>query len=207
LEAKENNILHQAKGLIFKYGIKSLTMDDIAQHLGISKKTLYLYYDNKADLINKILTTTFGEHKSFMSDCFQADANPIDEIITIFTKSVEMVKQMNPSLDWELKKYYPESYAQLYKFKNEFIFSTSHANLIKGVETGYYRTDFDPFIIAKLHTCLIVHLMDEENFSVDKFTPQQLMKHVLVYHLHGITNEKGEKYLQEKLKEMDSIQL
>ena len=196
--AKERNILLEVKKLIFQYGIKSLTMDDISQHLGISKKTLYLVVENKADLINKLIENTIHEHETeFCIIAEQPVKNAIEELLEIYRQNAAMAKSMNPSLLYELKKYYPESYEKLDAFRWDFIYKSIILNLEKGMGTGLYRKDINIHIIAKLYTSRTLEIFNSGLFPPDQFPPNIVLREMFIYHIRGIASSAGLQYLEK----------
>jgi len=197
---KERQILIKSRELMFRYGIKSLTMDDIAQHMGISKKTLYQVVKNKADLVDKVVEMTIADQQSGIS-CTQIDTdNAIDEMLKIYEQHAIMIKRINLALTFELKKYFPESWHKLENFRNDFIFKSVCQNIDKGKANGLYRTDMDTIVIAKLYSARVLDIINPEMFPREQFLPDLLLREMFFYHLHGITSAAGLKYMQKHIK-------
>ena len=125
-------ILHKSRELFFKVGIKSVTMDDIARLLGMSKKTLYQFVDNKADLVNKVMIQHIEEETAFVGVLKNDDLNAIDVIVEIVKHVVQTMRNVPQSALYDLQKYYPKSWNIFNEFKNELIFSTMRDIIIKG---------------------------------------------------------------------------
>lgn len=197
---KEQSILLQSRALIFKYGIKSLTMDDISQQLGISKKTLYQFFENKADLVHKVMQFTIKEHQSICCKIQDKSLNAIEELLMIYQSTAFITKQLNPSLAFELKKYYPESWNLLEKHKTEFILQSVVENIKKGIESHLFRDDLNIPIIAKLYTMRVLEITNSEIFPPDQYPPAMVLKEMFIYHIRGIASKKGLEFLENKLK-------
>ena len=197
---KEKNILLQSRTLIFKYGIKSLTMDDISQRLGISKKTLYQFYENKSDLISKVIEFTITESKDLMTKATDKNANAIEELYTMYQTSTQIVKRLNPSLDFELRKYYPESFTLLESFRNSFIYSLMKVNLERGIKDKLFRDDLQADVIARIYTLAALEIFNTEIFPSEQYPTNQLVKELFTYHIRGIASKKGLDFLENKLK-------
>ncbi len=197
---KERNILIQSRTLIFKYGIKSLTMDDISQRLGISKKTLYQFYENKADLISKVVAYTITESQEMMESAMARSNNAIEELYIMYQTSTQIVKRLNPSLDFELRKYYPESFSLLESFRNTFIYNLMVANLEKGIKDKLFREDLSADIIGRIYTLATMEIFNAEIFPPDDYPANHLIKELFTYHIRGIASKKGLDYLENKLK-------
>ncbi|MGZ5244590.1 MAG: TetR/AcrR family transcriptional regulator [Bacteroidia bacterium] len=195
--SKEQQILLKARDLMFVYGVKSLTMDDIAQHLGISKKTLYQVVANKAELVDRVMDITISER---MQDCLEAVAdNAIDEMLNIYRNHSRMIKRMNISLTYELRKYFPESWQKLEAFRNDFIFKSVYENLQKGIRAGLYRDDLNTIIIAKFYTGRVFDIVNPELFPIGEFSPDMLLHEMFLYHINGVASEKGLKYMKDNV--------
>ncbi len=196
---KDRNILLEVKKLIFQYGIKSLTMDDISQHLGISKKTLYLEVENKADLIDKLIEQVINDQEiEFCEVTDQPGLNAIDELLEIYRCNAVMAKAMNPSLLYELKKYYPASYERLDQFRWGFAFKSIIGNLEKGISNGLYRPDLNIQIVARLYTSRILEIFNSGLFPPDQFPPALILREMFTYHIRGIASTEGIHYLDHK---------
>ncbi len=198
--SKEEQVLIKVRELMFRYGIKSLTMDDIAQHLGISKKTLYQVVSNKAELVDKVMVMTIAEQQQGIG-CLQVTLeNAIDEMLKIYQQHSVMIKRMNLALIFELKKYFTASWNKLEAFRNEFVFKSVCANIEKGKQSGLYRQEINTIIIAKLYASRVLDIINPDIFPREEFASDTLLHEMFLYHLHGIASEAGLKYLEEKVK-------
>ena len=101
---QETQILIKAKELFFKLGVRSITMDDLSRELGISKKTLYQYVENKSDLVNKTLRLHFTEEKKVVENCIAEAENATDEMIRIAGESLKNFRSMPPSSKYDIQK-------------------------------------------------------------------------------------------------------
>jgi len=99
------NILLKVRELYMRYGIKSITMDDVASHLGISKKTLYQHVSDKDDLVGKVIDLEISSQDHEMECMKAADLNAIEKLLMVSKMINHKLKQMNPSTDYDLKKY------------------------------------------------------------------------------------------------------
>ena len=110
---KEINI--QLLLLFQQYGISSLTMDDLANKLGCSKKTLYVYYENRADLVHKVISQDLDKHLSRVQAVFNLKKHPIEELFLHNKLDLEKLNSIHPSTLYDLKKYYPKTWLNLIK--------------------------------------------------------------------------------------------
>jgi TetR/AcrR family transcriptional regulator, cholesterol catabolism regulator len=196
------NILLKVRELYMKYGIKSITMDDVARELGISKKTLYLYVTDKEDLVGKFIDTEIELRKKQICNCFRIGYNAIEELFEISVFMNKMIRDQNPATDYDLKKYYPQHYQKIVKTKREGIYSYILLNLKKGIKEGLYRKDLNEEIIAKLYLSRSENIHSNELFTVEEFTSVKLFIELLNYHVRGIATEKGISVLENKILEL-----
>ncbi|MBL6876060.1 MAG: TetR/AcrR family transcriptional regulator [Chitinophagales bacterium] len=193
---QELQILIKSKELFFKLGVRSITMDDISSELGISKKTLYQYVNNKSDLVNKTLLLHFADEKLVISDVIGNAENAMDEIIRIARASLKQFRSMHPSTIYDIKKYYPEAWKLIDQFKSDFIYCCIKENILKGKAEGMYRMKIDEDVIARLYINSIDYLVNPHNFPAVQYNFSDLYKEFINYHLQGISAERGYLYLK-----------
>lgn len=193
---QEEEILLKAKELFFKLGVRSITMDDLSRELGISKKTLYQFVDNKSDLVNKTLLLHFSGEKQSLCHAIDNASNAIDEITRIATESLKQFRKMHPSSIYDIKKYYPQAWQIIDQFKTEYIYTAIKTNIAKGKAEGLYREQIDVDVIARLYLNSIDYLVNPHNFPATKYNFSDLYKEFITYHLQGISTPKGYEYLK-----------
>jgi TetR/AcrR family transcriptional regulator, cholesterol catabolism regulator len=196
MEVKDR-ILEAARELFFKYGIKSITMDDIAKHLAMSKKTIYQFYEDKNQLLNTLTKNLLLKNQYEIEEVTVSSKDAIHEIIQIMKHMDIMFSQMNPNLFYDMQKYHPVSWKQFKDFKNECIMEMVVKNLYKGVEQGLYRKDMDIKVIATLRLQEVEMAMDPFVFPPGKFSIASVQLALLDHFLHGITTIKGHKLINK----------
>ncbi|NJN33424.1 MAG: TetR/AcrR family transcriptional regulator [Saprospiraceae bacterium] len=173
VETKEN-ILLKAQTLFLRYGIKSVTMDDVARELNISKKTLYQFYENKADLLNSITELNEKKDRAAMTRILSESKDAIDEMFGIARYvTSEIMQIISPTALYDLQKYYPEIWAKFEEFNARFIYEHIKNNLERGIREGLYRENISADIIAKLYVGKTQCVVDEDMFpsrGYDKLT-------------------------------------
>ncbi len=195
----QTQMLSQIEGLFFRYGIKSITMDDVASELGISKKTLYQWFESKDDLVIKVLDHHISRGKS---DCLQMAAlakNAIEEILILLDSNSQELAQMKTNIVNDLQKYHREAWIMMRRFQYDFVYKVIRENLNRGRQEGLYRDDFDMDIIAKLHLATAFNLFDPDLFPDGQISRVVLFREYLMHFLHGIVSAKGLAYLKKKL--------
>jgi AcrR family transcriptional regulator len=198
------NILLKVRELYMKYGIKSITMDDVARELGISKKTLYQFVTDKDDLVGKFIDNEIDLRQEEICKCFQIRFNAIEELFQISLFMNKMMRDQNPATEHDLKKYYPHHYQKTVKSRRERMYNYILMNIKKGKEEGLYRKEMDEEIIAKLYLSRTENIHFNELFTVEEFTSVKLFVELLTYHVRGMATDKGIIVLDEKLKELET---
>jgi len=195
MESKVQQILPKVYKLYQRYGIKSVTMDDVAKHLGISKKTLYEFFADKEDLVKQVLLWDYDRKLDFFLQIEAKKLNAIEELFEVYQMIKEMFKDYNPSVEYDIRKYYPSLFSQFREIKRKRMFELSIKNLNKGKSEGLYRSDLDTSILARLHVFRVENILESELFSVEELTSIHVFHEIFVYHLNGILNETGKKIL------------
>ncbi|TVR40607.1 MAG: TetR/AcrR family transcriptional regulator [Cryomorphaceae bacterium] len=198
---QEQHIIQQVIGLFLKYGIKSLTMDDIARHLGVSKKTLYKYVSDKNDLVRRVVTLQSELEQQIIAKICERGLNAIDEIFEISRIVAELLGQMHPSVHYDLEKYHPEVWRSTFKHREDFVFNCVLENLNKGKKEGLYREDLNTGVIARLYIAKMDVLFDGEMFPATQFNFREVYLEFFRYHIRGIASHQGLQYLIAKVQQ------
>jgi TetR/AcrR family transcriptional regulator, cholesterol catabolism regulator len=194
-------ILQGAEELFFKYGIKAITMDDIAKHLAISKKTIYQYYKEKEEIINTLMNEKIKEDEKKFSKIHSDSTNVIQEVFAIMRCLSEDVGKINPVIFYELQKFYPEAWKKFTHFKENFIRKQVEESLKRGQEQGYVRKDVNTGILSRMRMEQIQLGFNTQVFPQDKFTVVEVQLAMTEHFLYGICTLKGHKLIN-KYKEL-----
>ena len=195
-----NRIIESALNLFMREGVKTVNMDDISSFMGISKKTLYQYVNNKADLVEKAFRLYQSRILGMISNIQEKNENAIDELFEIDEKLCLMLKNRPPRLINNLKKYYPNVWEILDEIKKKHLFTCITENMDRGKEQGLYRNEANSNIIAKLMMNTVDAIVDDATFPLTQYDFKSLLKENRIYHIRGIATDKGIKYLEQKLK-------
>jgi AcrR family transcriptional regulator len=187
----EEKILETSADLFLTYGFKSITMDDIANKIGISKKTIYQHYSNKHELIEAATLHLFGQISNGINLICNLHNNPIEEIYQIKEFVMTHLKGEKSSPQYQLQKYYPKIYKNLKNKQFDLMQGCVIENLKQGIQLGYYRSDIDVQFISRLYFSNMVALKDHDLYPVELFSMQNIMNQFLEYHLRGICTLKG----------------
>ena len=192
-------ILEKSREMFLSCGFKSVTMDDISEELGISKKTIYAHYQNKTKLV-EATTLAFFESISNGINCIcELNKNPIEELYAIKSYVMKHLKDEKSSPQHQLQKYYPKLFFTLKKKQLVLIQECITENLRKGIEQKLFRNEIDVNFISLIYFNGITGIKDEETFPRNKFTASYLLENYLEYHIRAIATEKGLKTLQNLL--------
>lgn len=192
-----DKILFKASEMFLNLGFKSVTMDDIANEMGVSKKTIYTHFKNKTDLVDKVTMCLFEFISQGIDMICSLDHNPIQELYDIKKFVMTHLKDEKSSPQYQLQKYYPKLYATLKKKQFEVMNSCVEENLNKGINAGLYRETIDVGFVSRIYFNGINGIKDIELFPLQKFSMNTLMEYFLEYHLRGICTEEGIKTMNQ----------
>jgi TetR/AcrR family transcriptional regulator, cholesterol catabolism regulator len=191
--------LQRIEDMFMRFGIKSITMDDVARELGISKKTLYLFVENKDDLVNKVLERHILEEKVACEQILGKAGNAIEEMILVIESNVQQVSQMKSNIVHDLQRYHRDAWEKISAFQKGFLYTTVKNNLERGIREGLYRPNLDTDIITRLHIAQVFQLFDDELFPHSTYKKEVIFREYLLHYTFGIVSEKGFALLKAKL--------
>lgn len=201
----KDKILKGSEELFMKYGVRSISMDDIARHLSVSKKTLYQHFTDKEEIVTQVSQSHLDRNVSQMNGLCGEAENAIDELAKISVFIKQNMEDMNPSLLFDLQKYHPKAWAAWMEHKNKYIRESVVRNLKQGIEDGHFRAEIKTEIIAATRMMLIEAAFDELIFPKDKFKLVEVQSEVFDHFVYGICTEKGRK-LYQKYKENHNLE-
>lgn len=190
--------LKRAEELFFRYGIKSLTMDDVARELGISKKTLYAFVENKDDLVHKVLELHLQHEKDECCNIIQQSDNAIEEMFAVIESNAQQMAHMKSNIVYDLQKYHRSAWEMVEGHMKGFLYGVVRANLLRGISEGLYRTDFDVDIITRLHIATTFLVFDEDIFPQQTYKREFIFQQYIQHYLYAVASEKGLKLISAK---------
>lgn len=194
-------IIKGCDDLFLRYGLKSVTMDDIAAHVSVSKKTIYQHFSDKNELINLVAKTHMEQELKDIEEIVANSENAIDEMFKISSYIKTSTQNMNPTVVFDCKKYYPKAYELFQEHKQVCIHDVVVANLKAGKEQGFYRKDFDEEILARLRMQEIEISFDFNIFPIGEFSFQVIQEELFNHFIMGIISPEGlklwKKYQEE----------
>ena len=196
----KKKILKAAENLFMKYGVRSISMDDISRHLSVSKKTLYQHFADKEDIVSMTCQAHIDTIVGQMQEITRGAKNAIDELAKIFMCLKQNTEDTNPSLLFDLQKYHPKAWTVWINHKNKFIRESVIRNLRQGIEEGYYRPELNVEIIASMRIELVQLPFDDNVFPTSRYKIAEVQMQIFDHFVHGIVTDKGRK-LYQKYKE------
>ncbi|MGZ3838050.1 MAG: TetR/AcrR family transcriptional regulator [Flavisolibacter sp.] len=196
MEPKER-ILKKADELFNHYGIRSVSMDDIAAQLGMSKKTLYQYYVDKDELVTDVFTAIMDQNKERCSEGRRISENAMHEVFLSFDWVQEMFANMNPAVLYDMEKYHPSCFKKFGEHKNGFMYQMLRSNIERGVKEGLYREELDVDILVRYRLYSIMLAFNPEVFPNNRTHLVHIEQQLLEIFLHGIATARGQKLIQK----------
>jgi AcrR family transcriptional regulator len=200
----QERILIKAHELFMRYGLRSVSMDEIANHLGMSKKTIYQFYADKDALVEGAIGIEIDKSKTDCTCFRESSENAVHELFMTVDRALEMLKHMNPSVMFDLEKYHPKAYKKFLDHKNKFFYDLIKSNLEWGIKDELYRSDINVEILTRFRLATIFLMFDTESFPPSKFTAAQIIAEITDNFLYGMASAKGlkmiQKYKQQRLK-------
>lgn len=196
MEAKER-ILVKANELFHRYGIRSVSMDDIAAQLGMSKKTLYQYYTDKDELVHAVFDVALTINRNNCLECTKKGDNAIHEVFLSFDIMEEMLKTMNPSVLFDMQKYHPSAYKKFEEFRNSFLYKIIKSNLDRGVKEELYRSDIDTDILTRYRLYSVLLSFNPDVFPTMKTNAAYIEQQLIECFVYGMATPKGYKLIEK----------
>ncbi|MDZ7899534.1 MAG: TetR/AcrR family transcriptional regulator [Arcicella sp.] len=195
----KDRIIAKAREQFFRYGVKSVTMDDIANELGISKKTIYQHFEDKDALVYQLMKAEMEQDKCEWEKLEKTSKNVIEKTV----KSMDLFKQafteINPSTLFDIKKYHPNTWQLFQDHKQNFILTTIIKDLREGIEQGLFRDNIKVEILAKLRLEQVEFAFDPQIFPPNKFNIVDVEITLLDHFFRGIMTQKGLQVYEECL--------
>ena len=190
-----DRILSAAEELFMRYGFRSITMDEIARHLGVSKKTIYQHFADKDEIVCQCISNHLEDEKCMAAEIWSNVTNPVEELLLEAQQLKITFNSVHPTVLFELKKYHPKAWEIFQEHKEKWILQSIIDNLKKGVEMGFYRPDIDPEILARLRVEQISMGFDPGIFPSPQFSLNTIQLQLIEHFLHGLLTDKGREFL------------
>lgn len=192
-----NDILKKVSALYNRYGIRSITMDDVARELCISKKTLYQFVSDKEDLVEKVLMFEISNRQAF--DNGKKLRNAIEDLFEVHNMINKIIRETNPSKEYDLQKYYPEINKKIVDIKRDITMKAMLYNIKKGKREGLYRKDLNETIISKMYLLRMNQILMIDADAVKEYTSSKFILEMFIYHIRGMATQKGIEFLDNNI--------
>jgi len=209
MEVKDR-ILQKATGLFMRYGIRSITMDEIAAQLAISKKTIYQFFTDKDEIVEAVVDQEIQKNELECERLKGNSENALHEIFLALGEMEEMLKSMNPLIMYDLEKHHPKSYKKFRNHKYQYMYTLVKDNLERGIREELYRAEINVDMVARHRIESAFMSFNQDVFPHNRYNISQTCNELAMLYLHSITTVKGkkliDKYLTERKKQLSHEQ-
>lgn len=199
-----DRIKQKADDLYRRYGIKSVTMDEIASQLGVSKKTIYQSFNDKNELVDAVIAEMLDYNKICCQDSCTRSQNAVHEVYLSMDILRDMLENMNPSILFDIERGHPQTFKKFSDYKYNFLSDLMKKNIERGKKEGLYRPEINADLITKIRLETIMLPFNEEIFPKNQYSLVYVQQELIEYFLYGMVTSKGykliTKYQKERLK-------
>jgi TetR/AcrR family transcriptional regulator, cholesterol catabolism regulator len=202
-ENRYSSIIEGTYKVFIEHGIRNISMDDLSRMLGISKKTLYQFVENKVDLLKKISLYIQETIKKRMEELEQMDLNAIDILLEMSKIAGAKHLRINSMITFEFRKYYPQVFNEYLCIKKDLLVDNIKKNIDQGIKEGLYRQDLNKDIIAHLYFKKIEDFHNPELTDLQNFSYDNVFEVMFENHIRGIANQKGIEYFEKQKEKLN----
>lgn len=196
-------IINTAKDLFFAFGIRSVTMDDVARKSGISKKTLYANFPRKQVLAHEVVVSLLNWHRQLLEECRKEAADEILEVLMVSQTPFQTISTINPLFFYEVERFHQDAWQLIREYTRGALLTTVAQNLQSGIKNGYFRTDLDVDFTSKIRVeQIIAALYKMYDAGVSQ---KEMMRQYSEFYLHAIVTEEGNKLLMKHIKAKNEL--
>jgi len=196
METKER-IQVKAQELFMRYGVRSVSMDDIAAQLGMSKKTIYQFFADKDELVDAVVTTEVSTIEQDCTFCMTDAKDAIHEIFLTMERILEQLRNINPMVLYDLEKFHYSSFQRFQKHKQEYLGKVIALNIERGIREELYRPEVNVEIMAKFRIETMMFPFNIDLFPSKKFYPADVAREIIEHYVYGLATVKGYKQIQK----------
>jgi AcrR family transcriptional regulator len=189
----KQRIQKTAHDLVMQYSIRSVSMDDIAATLGMSKKTIYQYFKDKDELVESVVEDVIHTNQCICNSDREKADNAVHEIFLVMEMMVEMFKTMNPSILFDMQKYHPVAYQRFQKHRNDYLYNVCRQNLERGIREELFRPEINVDTMARYRVETMLTAFNPEFQRSVKQSLLDIEKEIIIHYLFGLVTMKGYK--------------
>ena len=204
LDTKQR-IQKAAHDLLMQYSIRSVSMDDIAANLGMSKKTIYQYFKDKDELVEAVVDDVIDTNQCICNDDREKADNAVHEIFLVMDMMAEMFKTMNPSILFDMQKYHPSAYRKFLKHRNEYLYNVCRQNLERGIREELFRSEIHVDILARYRVETMLIAFNPEFQRNVKQSLLEIEKEIIIHYLFGLVSLKGYKLVLKYMEQKEKV--
>lgn len=196
----QERILDKARELFFFFGIKSISMDDIAKHLSISKKTLYTHYRDKSEIVHTIMIDLLSKYDEEMLLVSDKAENAVEEVVLHVKVLYAVFRDLKPNVFFEVEKYFPELACQFLNHRYSCVLKGIKENLQRGKAEGLFRDDLEVPFTAQIRLNQLVSAFDEKTYETLEYSVEKILNKITSFYLNAICSSKGKKLIATHIK-------
>ena len=197
----KSRIKLSAHNLMMQFGIRSVSMDDIATDMGISKKTIYQSFTDKDELVEAVINTVLEKNQ----DCCTADkqraSNAVHEIFLALEMMVDMFRSMNPSILFDIQKYHPAAFRKFLTHKNDFLYSMMKQNIERGIKEELYRPEINVEIMSRFRVDSMMLPFNPDFLHKVKSNLLEVEQHIMTHWVFGLVTPRGYKMVLKYIRQ------
>ena len=184
-----------------QYGIRSVSMDDIATQLGMSKKTIYQYFSDKDELVDAVLNGEINEMQCNCTDCSEKAQDAVHEIFLTLDHVEEQLRHINPIVLYDLEKFHFKTFQKFQQHKQKFLYEIFTRNITRGIAEELYRPEIHVDVMAKFRLESIMIPFNIITFPPARFNVADVTREIIEHFVYGLATPKGYKLIQKYKKE------
>ncbi len=193
----DSKIIEGARELFYRHGIKGVTMDDIAKHLTMSKKTIYQRFNDKDSIVYRCCSDELEKRQCSFEEIAENAPDAISELMSLMKNMGEMFSDMNPNLFYDMQRHHTQAWKMMSDFKEKMILKMVEHNLVRGMREGLYREDINIQVLSRLRIYQVDMGFNPDLFPPSKFNIRDVQLTLLDHYMHGITTLKGHKLINK----------
>ncbi|MFN9114529.1 MAG: TetR/AcrR family transcriptional regulator [Bacteroidota bacterium] len=191
----QERILHKARELYMRNGIRAVSMDDIATQSGVSKKTIYQYYADKDELVDAVMQMEEKRIHQDSKECFEQSGDAIEEILLTLSRIYTRFSQMNPMIISDMERFHQKAHNRFQKMKYDHLHRVISTNLKRGIQEGLYREELDVDVITKYRLESIMIPFNLSVYPAASYSLAAVTKELMEHYLFGLATLKGHKLI------------
>ena len=178
-----------------RYGIRSVSMDDIALQLGMSKKTLYQYYSDKDELVDAVLNDEVSRGQKDCLRCFSESKDAVQEIFLTMEHIIEQFRNMNPMVLHDLQKFHFGAFQKFQKYKHEFLYEIIRKNIERGIRENLFRAEINVDVLSRFRLETMMMAFNMDIFPPRRYNMADVTREIIEHYLYGLSTLKGHKLI------------